>query len=75
MLVLTRQRDERIMIGEDIVITVVEIRRGHVRLGIDAPASVPVHREEVYLALKQKEQNAAGNNAQPGTAGTNGTSG
>jgi carbon storage regulator len=56
MLVLTRQRDQRIMIGDDVVITVIEIRRGHVRLGIDAPANVPVHREEIYNALKEQER-------------------
>ena len=54
MLVLSRQRDERIMIGDSIVITVVEIRRGHVRLGIEAPKDVPIHREEVYQAIKQQ---------------------
>ncbi len=43
------------MIGENIVITVVEIRRGLVRLGIDAPRDVPVHREEVYNAIKEAE--------------------
>jgi carbon storage regulator len=56
MLVLTRQRDQRIMIGDDVIITIVDIRRGHVRLGIEAPASVPVHREEIYIALKEQER-------------------
>lgn len=59
MLVLTRGRDQRIMIGDDIVITVVEVRRGHVRLGIDAPRAMPVHREEVYQA--RLEQGLTGN--------------
>jgi len=58
MLVLSRQLDEKIIIGESIVITVVEIRRGLVRLGIDAPRDVPVHREEVYNAIKEAEQNS-----------------
>ncbi|MCA9070587.1 MAG: carbon storage regulator, partial [Planctomycetaceae bacterium] len=49
--------DEKIIIGDSIVITVVEIRRGLVRLGIDAPRDVPVHREEVYNAIKAAEQN------------------
>ena len=58
MLVLSRQVDEKIIIGDTIVITVVEIRRGLVRLGIDAPRDVPVHREEVYNAIKRAaEQN------------------
>lgn len=56
MLVLSRQVDEKIIIGDSIVITVVEIRRGLVRLGIDAPRDVPVHREEVYNAIKASEQ-------------------
>jgi len=55
MLVLSRQLDEKIIIGDSIVITVVEIRRGLVRLGIDAPRDVPVHREEVYNAIKASE--------------------
>jgi carbon storage regulator len=53
MLVLTRKADGRIMIGDDIVITVVSIRGDVVRLGIDAPADVPVHREEVYDAIRR----------------------
>jgi carbon storage regulator len=53
MLVLSRQVDEKIIIGDSIVITVVEIRRGLVRLGIDAPRDVPVHREEVYNAIQR----------------------
>jgi carbon storage regulator len=57
MLVLSRQVDEKIIIGDSIVITVVEIRRGLVRLGIDAPRDVPVHREEVYNAINAAEQN------------------
>jgi len=48
MLVLSRLKDERIMIGDDIVITVVDIRGTSVRIGIDAPKDVGVHREEVY---------------------------
>ncbi len=55
MLVLSRQIDEKIIIGDSIVITVVEIRRGLVRLGIDAPRDVPVHREEVYNAIRAVE--------------------
>ncbi|MCA9040793.1 MAG: carbon storage regulator CsrA [Planctomycetaceae bacterium] len=54
MLVLSRQRDESIYIGDDIVLTVVDIRGDKVRLGIKAPNSVPVHREEVYEAIKKE---------------------
>lgn len=53
MLVLSRKRDERIVIGENIVITVVDVRGDKVRLGIEAPTDVPVHRQEVLEALKR----------------------
>lgn len=51
MLVLSRKKDESIIIDDDIVITVVEIRGDKVRLGIEAPRNVPVHRREVYEAI------------------------
>ena len=60
MLVLSRQRDETIMIGDDIEITIVDIRGDKVRLGITAPTHVPVHRKEVYDAI-QRENRAAAN--------------
>jgi carbon storage regulator len=53
MLVLSRKRDERIVIGDNIVITVVEVRGDKVRLGIDAPSEVPVHRQEVLEAMRR----------------------
>ena len=57
MLVLSRQRDESIIIGDDIEITIVDIRGGKVRIGINAPKTVTVHRKEIYLAIqKEKEQ-------------------
>lgn len=51
MLVLSRKKDERIVIADNITITIVEIRGDKVRLGIDAPRTVGVHREEIYLAI------------------------
>ncbi|MCK6456886.1 MAG: carbon storage regulator CsrA [Phycisphaerae bacterium] len=60
MLVLSRQRDETIMIGDDVEITVVDIRGDKVRLGITAPPHIPVHRKEVYDAI-QRENRAATN--------------
>jgi len=51
MLVLSRKKNESIVINNDIVVTVVEIRGDKVRLGIVAPKDVPVHREEVYEAI------------------------
>jgi carbon storage regulator len=53
MLVLSRKRDERIVIGDNIVITVVEVRGDKVRLGIEAPSEVPVHRQEVLDMMKR----------------------
>jgi len=55
MLVLSRQRDETIMIGDEVEITIVDIRGDKVRLGIDAPRDVTVHREEVYEAIKREQ--------------------
>lgn len=56
MLVLSRKKDEKISIGDSITITVVEIRGRKVRLGIEAPADVPVHRQEVYDTIKKESQ-------------------
>ena len=58
MLVLSRHRDESIMIGDDVVITIVDIRGDKVRLGIEAPQNVPVHRQDVYEAIKRENQKA-----------------
>lgn len=54
MLVLSRYRDESIHIGDDIVITVVDVRGDRVRLGIQAPANVSVHRQEIYDAIARE---------------------
>jgi carbon storage regulator len=54
MLVLSRQRDESIIIGDNIVVTIVDIRGDKVRLGINAPTEIPVHRQEVYEAIKRE---------------------
>ncbi len=59
MLVLSRQRDETIVIGDDIEITVVDIRGYKVRLGINAPRSVQVHRKEVYEAIRRENAEAS----------------
>jgi len=59
MLVLSRQRDETIMIGDEIEITVVDIRGDKVRLGINAPRQVDVHRKEVYEAIKRENDEAS----------------
>lgn len=59
MLVLSRQRDETIMIGDDIELTVVDIRGDKVRIGINAPAHIAVHRKEIYEAIKRENMQAA----------------
>jgi carbon storage regulator len=55
MLVLSRQRDEAIRIGDEIVLRVVDIRGDKVRLGFEAPRNVKIHREEVYNKIKEQE--------------------
>ena len=57
MLVLSRKKNESIVINDEITIVVVEIRGDKVRLGIEAPKEVPVHRREVYDAIKRNESN------------------
>lgn len=56
MLILTRHRGERIIIRDDIIVTVVDIRGDRVRLGIDAPSDIEVNREEVYRAILRENQ-------------------
>jgi len=56
MLVLSRKKNESIVIANDIVITVVEIRGDKVRLGIEAHKDVPVHRHEIWAAIQTQEQ-------------------
>lgn len=53
MLILSRHVDEAILIGDDVKVTVVDIRGEKVRLGIDAPKAIPVHREEVYRRIHE----------------------
>ena len=55
MLVLSRKRDEAILLGDDIKIVVIDIRGDKVRLGIEAPSELPVHRQEVYDAIRRLE--------------------
>ena len=59
MLVLTRRANQSIMIGADVVITVLEVRGDQVRIGIDAPRSISVHREEVFRELEAANRAAA----------------
>ncbi len=59
MLVLTRRPGERLRIGSDIEIVILEVRGREVRVGISAPAAVPIHREEIYLKLQDANRAAA----------------
>ena len=56
MLVLSRQKDESIVIGDDVEITIVDVRGDKVRLGITAPKSIPVHRREIYEAIQREKE-------------------
>jgi carbon storage regulator len=54
VLIITRRPGERIMLGDDVVVEVIEVKGGSVRIGIAAPRSMPVYREEIWQALKEK---------------------
>ena len=56
MLVLTRMKDESLMIGDDVEITIVDVRGDKVRLGINAPRTTSVHRKEIYLAIQKEKE-------------------
>lgn len=71
VLVLTRARDEKIIIGDDVEVMVVDIRGDKVRLGITAPEGVSIHREEVYKAIRAENRAAAATSH--GTLGPDGT--
>ncbi len=68
MLVLTRRAGERLVIGGDVVITVIEVRSDGVRIGIDAPRHIRVHRAEVLEAVSDANAAAAASPAQVGDA-------
>jgi carbon storage regulator len=59
MLIITRRPGEKIMVGDDIVIHVIEIVGNSVRIGIEAPRSVPVYREEIWNAVREEKRTAA----------------
>ena len=67
MLVLSRKKNESIVINNDITIVVVEIRGDKVRLGVEAPKEVPVHRREVYDAIRRNEHGTADEKARQPT--------
>ena len=59
MLILSRKVNEKIMIGEDISISIIEIQGAHIRLGVDAPKTVKVFRQEVFDAIKSQNKAAS----------------
>ncbi len=65
MLILTRKISEAVVVGDDITIRVLETKGGQIKLGIDAPDNIAIHREEVYLRILEENKKAA-QQAQPG---------
>jgi carbon storage regulator CsrA len=59
MLILTRRVGERLMIGDDVSVTVLGVKGNQVRIGVDAPTSVDVHREEIYARIQTERQSAS----------------
>ncbi len=66
MLVIIRKTDESVMIGDNIEVTIVDVRDGRVRLGIKTPKNIPVHRRETYDAIKKEKALLAAYNAEKG---------
>lgn len=64
MLILTRRTGETVMIGNDVTLTVLGVKGNQVRIGINAPKSVPVHREEIYERIKREQQGEVNGNVQ-----------
>ena len=59
MLIITRRPGQRIMLGDDVTLHVMEINGNNVRLGVEAPKSLPVYREEIWASVKQENKEAA----------------
>ena len=66
MVIISRKRDESIMIGDDIVITVIDIRGDKVRLGVECPREMPFHRREVWEAIQRENARTRANTGETG---------
>lgn len=71
MLVLTRKPGENIRIGSDVIVTVLGVRSGHVKIGVQAPKGVPVHREEVYERIAEANRESRAGHVDPEAASRN----
>lgn len=71
MLILTRRVGETLMIGDDVTVTVLGVKGNQVRIGVNAPKDVSVHREEIYERIKREKEGEPGL-AQPGSPGDDG---
>lgn len=61
MLILTRRVGETLMVGDDVTVTVLGVKRNQVRIGVNAPKDVAVHREEIYERIKHEQEEGSGN--------------